>query len=306
MKSLTQTLHIMLALLLVVLSASSHSCWSFSFSTSTTTRSIKPFQSYSNGGSRRSVHKRSPLHIIKMAAKEEDEEDEIIIPALRERLVEEDAESSDRRDMIYNALTLGLLGVSGVASWSLFHTSVYTPSGFQRLPNTQFIAALGDPKSNHGSGTKDWGLWRLDPGPRGVFLNNFKRDIVDGQAPAGWSFDANDWWLEEHGIIMEAPKFPLTAGRYLVTGGRMVTTGLTIDEAGNWKLDEGSLYDVTHLPCRSARYVPNSEGGSPVTANVRGFPVTPGAEMPKVAGCDKQDYAVLFLVGKEIKTNGTS
>lgn len=97
---------------------------------------------------------------------------------------------------------------------------------------------------------------------------------------------------------MEAPKFPVPPGRYLVTGGRMVTTGLTIGKDGSWKLDEGKLYDVTHLPCRSARYTPNAANGSPYTAQQSDFPVTPGAEMPKVEGCDKQDYAVLFLVGK--------
>jgi len=96
---------------------------------------------------------------------------------------------------------------------------------------------------------------------------------------------------------MESPQFPMPPGRYLVTGGRMVTTGLTIEKDGSWKLDEGKLYDVTHLPCRSARYRP-TEGGGPKTADLRDFPVAPGAEMPKVAGCDKQDYAVLFLVGK--------
>lgn len=64
-------------------------------------------------------------------------------------------------------------------------------------------------------------------------------------APAGWTFDKNNWWLEEHGLIMESPYFPLPPGRYLVTGGRLVTTGLTITEDGRWKLDEGTLYDVS-------------------------------------------------------------
>lgn len=101
------------------------------------------------------------------------------------------------------------------------------------------------------------------------------------------------------GIIMESPSFPLKAGRYLVTGGRSTTTGLTVDNNGNWKLDEGSLYDVTHLPCRSARYTPVSEA-LPKDARRADFPVRPGAEMPSVDGCTKQDYAVLFLVGRAI------
>jgi hypothetical protein len=219
-------------------------------------------------------------------------------------------ESSKRRDLIYNGMALGVIGASGLASLSLVNTNLYTPSGFTRIP-TQFVAALGDPKAKEGTSAQDWGLWKVDPGPRGVWLRDYQKDIMDHEnrvAPAGWTFDSNDWWLEEHGLIMEAPKFSLAPGRYLVTGGRMVTTGLTIDAAtGSWKLDEGTLYDVTHLPCRSARYTPilmnngetiTTSAGSPLTANPKDFPVAPGAIMPSVPGCAKQDYAVLFVVGK--------
>ena len=80
-----------------------------------------------------------------------------------------------------------------------------------------------------------------------------------------------------------------------MTGDREVTTTLTIDATGAWKLDEGSLYDVTHLPCRSARY----RGGSPAEATLSDFPVTPGAEMPPIGRSSKQDYAVVFVVGVE-------
>ncbi len=41
---------------------------------------------------------------------------------------------------------------------------------FKRI-STQFIAALGDPGATSGSGAQSWGLWPLDPGPRGVELN---------------------------------------------------------------------------------------------------------------------------------------
>jgi hypothetical protein len=59
------------------------------------------------------------------------------------------------------------------------------------------------------------------------------------------------------------------------------------------------LYDVTHLPCRAARYY----GSAPRAANPRDFPVTPGAKMPAVPGVtSQQDYAVLFLVGRAAKT----
>jgi hypothetical protein len=209
----------------------------------------------------------------------------------------------ERRALITNAIAVGLLISSGVASAQFFVAEAYTPPGFKRI-STQFIAALGDPQSNQGTNAKEWGLWRADPGPRGVWLNDYETNLVknDGIAPAGWKFDLNDWWLEEHGLIMEAPAFGLKPGRYLVTGARTVTTGLTIDANGSWKLDDDhKLYDVTHLPCRSARYYPSSGGeGGPWTARRNDFPVRPGAEMPAVPGCDKQDYAVLFVVGKAV------
>ena len=47
-------------------------------------------------------------------------------------------------------------------------------SGFKRV-ETQFIAALGDPKASSGTGAEQWGIWRIDPGPRGVRLQNFKQ-----------------------------------------------------------------------------------------------------------------------------------
>jgi hypothetical protein len=92
----------------------------------------------------------------------------------------------------------------------------------------------------------------------------------------------------------------------------MVTTGLTIDAKGRWELDDNhTLYEVTHLPCRSARYRPAgasasttaaATAGSPETARTQDFPVAPGAIMPAVPGCEKQDYAVLFLLGKAVTT----
>ena len=80
---------------------------------------------------------------------------------------------------------------------------------------------------------------------------------------------------------------------------------LTAHEGGDtWDLSDGaSLHDVTHLPCRSARYKPLSESkaGSPENAQEADFPVTPGGLMPPVAGCSKQDYWVLFVVGVDDK-----
>lgn len=177
--------------------------------------------------------------------------------------------------------------------------------GFKRIP-MQFIAALGEPDAGSGEGAQDWGIWRVDPGPRGVRLNAYDQlSEAGGRAPAGWQFDASDWWLEENGLIMESPDFTLEPGQYMVTGDREVSSVLTIhsaDENGNmrWELADGAnLYDVTHLGCRSARYQPQpgNNACSPAVAPEDAFRVAPGAEMPPVEGCLKQDYAVLFVIG---------
>lgn len=213
----------------------------------------------------------------------------------------EEVKNPERRNLFLNVATAGVLAVTGASSWYLFNQNMFTPEGFRRFPSTQFIAALGDPNSSSGTGAKEWGVWRKDPGPRGVWLKDYENELESNSnlAPAGWKFDPQDWWLEEHGLIMEAPQFPIPAGRYLVTGGRRVTTGLTILDDGSWKLDEGSLFDVTHLPCRSARYKPVADGtGSPKNARPSDFPVKPGAVMPSVPGTNSEDYAVLFLLGK--------
>lgn len=197
-----------------------------------------------------------------------------------------------RRSLLLSTL------LAGVTNLGLAYAA---PPNFKRIP-TQFIAALGDPQSSSGTNASEWGLWTLDPGPRGVWLRDYDKQIVqkNGIAPAGWNFDEKDWWLEEHGLIMEAPTFPMAAGRYLVTGGRLVTTVLDVRGDGSWSLEKGKLFDVTHLPCRSARYTPGVGNGSPNTARESDFPVKPGAEMPRVEGCDKVDYAVLFVIGKEV------
>jgi hypothetical protein len=171
---------------------------------------------------------------------------------------------------------------------------------------TQYIAALGDPGATSGAGADSWGLWRLDPGPRGVQLTGYEALKADGGvAPAQWKFDGADWWLEEHGLIMEQPEFPIPPGRYVVTGGRETTAVLTVHAKGDdgvqhWELDQGAtLYDVTHLRCRSARYTPaaGGESCSPAKAQMSAFPVAPGGAMPPVAGCNKQDYEVLIVIG---------
>ena len=101
------------------------------------------------------------------------------------------------------------------------------------------------------------------------------------------TYDNTEFWIEEHGLIMEKPDFPLPPGKYVVTGGREITTVLTIsDDGDSWSLDDGArLHDVTHLPCRSARYKPDldSAAASAASARPEDFPVTPGGAMPDVA-----------------------
>jgi hypothetical protein len=109
--------------------------------------------------------------------------------------------------------------------------------------------------------------------------------------------------MEEHGLIMEQPGFPLPPGKYRVTGNREVTTVLTVHPAdkdghARWELDDhATLHDVTHLACRSARYTPAAGEGScsPSNAQQTAFPVPPGGAMPPVVGCQKKDYAVLIV-----------
>jgi hypothetical protein len=177
---------------------------------------------------------------------------------------------------------------------------------FERVP-MQYIAALGGEGESSGSGAQARGLWPVDPGPRGVRLKDYEKlQQADGRAPAGWQLDNADWWLEENGLLMEQPEFPLAPGQYRVTGGREVTAVLTIHPAdaqgdSRWELaDDATLYDVTHLGCRSARYTPapgtEINACTPANAPQSAFRVAPGAEMPPVEGCAKQDYAVLFVI----------
>jgi hypothetical protein len=204
-------------------------------------------------------------------------------------------------------LTGSLVVVAALATTA--HAAGDGQAGFTHLSTPRYIAALGESGARSGNGAQSWGLWRLDPGPRGVALDRYERlKAAGGVAPARWKFDSADWWLEEHGLIMERPDFPLPPGQYLVTGDRDVTSVLTIyprDRNGNsrWELaDRATLWDVTHLGCRSARYTPlqkaaSANSCSPAKARQSDFPVIPGGRMPAVEGCNKQDYAVLIVIG---------
>ncbi len=202
-----------------------------------------------------------------------------------------------------------MIGVALALALLMLPAPVDAETVLKPIP-TQYIAALGDAGANSGTGAESWGLWRLDPGPRGVELSGYETLKADGGvAPAQWQFDGADWWLEEHGLIMEQPEFPIPPGRYVVTGGREVTAILTVHPKGDdgvqhWELDNGAtLHDVTHLRCRSARYTPAAGGNSctPAKAQITNFPVAPGGPMPPVEGCNKQDYEVLIVIGMAVE-----
>src|SRR5262245_29654684 len=109
---------------------------------------------------------------------------------------------------------LGLLALAGILV-SLAAAKGESSMRFKRI-QTQFIAALGEPGASSGTGAESWGIWRVDPGPRGVRLERYDRlKAAGGKAPAEWTFDSADWWLEEHGLIMEKPDFPLPPGQYV-------------------------------------------------------------------------------------------
>ena len=177
--------------------------------------------------------------------------------------------------------------------------------------DTQYIAALGDSSATSGNDAATWGLWAVDPGPRGVWTRDYQ-DLIDnaGVAPEGWQFDDEAWWLEEHGLIMEAPTFPLPPGTYVVTGGREVTSVLTVEAADvtgkqAWSLADGAtIYDVTHLRCRAALYTAQSSGQScrPDKTPTDVFPMSPGVSMPAVEGCNKRDYQVLIVRGMMVES----
>jgi len=199
------------------------------------------------------------------------------------------------RSLILAALLA--LGLVPAASKADTH---YTPVA------TQYLAVLGDKTATSGTGAESWGIWTVDPGPRGVRLSSFDALLAaGGKAPAGWSMDPQDWWLEEHGLIMEEPSFPVPPGRYVVTGGREMQAVLTVEAADAsgaqaWSLDSGAtIYDVTHLRCRAARYTPLDAGQSCSAKSVNPgfFPMEIGTAMPVVEGCRQLDYQVLIIVG---------
>tara|TARA_B100000686_G_C16532459_1_gene833058 strand:+ start:203 stop:898 length:696 start_codon:yes stop_codon:yes gene_type:complete len=181
----------------------------------------------------------------------------------------------------------------------------------RRIP-IQYIAALAPEGATSGTGAETWGLWKVDPGPIGVWLRLYQALQKAGNiAPAGWRFDIDDWWLDENGLIMKAPEFPIPAGQYYVTNGEENISLLAVEEPDAegkraWTLTDGkTIGDVTHGPCRSARYTPEGESGtcSPEYADRSAFPLKPGEAPPLVSGCNRKSYAVLIVFG--VASEGT-
>ena len=121
------------------------------------------------------------------------------------------------------ASAFGLLGIA-ISSPLLAQTKI------RRIP-PQYIAALAPEGATSGTGAETWGLWKVDPGPIGVWLRLYQALQKAGNiAPAGWRFDIDDWWLDENGLIMKAPEFPIPPGQYYVTNGEGNISLLTVEE----------------------------------------------------------------------------
>lgn len=201
------------------------------------------------------------------------------------------------------------ISLVGAACAVLASGPVWAEATYVRT-QTQYIAALGATSATSGDDASSWGFWAVDPGPRGVWIADYPELLENtGIAPDGWQFDSAAWWLEEHGLMMEAPSFPLPPGQYVVTGGREVTSVLIVatpDAAGKqaWSLRNGaSLYDVTHLGCRAAVYrAVEGQSCTPDKTNTDVFPMRPDISMPDVKGCAKQDYQVLIVKGMMVES----
>jgi len=183
-------------------------------------------------------------------------------------------------------------------------TASYLPK--IRRVKTQYIATTARPAESRGTGAQNWGIWRRDPGPRGVWVQRYDElKAAGGRADANWQFDKKDWWIDENGVLMENPVFPLPPGKYYVTGNRTVRSILTVhpkDESGEmkWRLNfSANIHDVTHLECRAGRYRPVGDIATctPNDVDRSVFPIKPGQQMPTVPGCTLKDYAVLFVIG---------
>ena len=187
--------------------------------------------------------------------------------------------------------------------------SVFAQKLYRRIP-LQYIACLASEGEKSGMDASSWGLWEIDPGPIGIWLRAYHLLQKAGNlAPDGWRFDIDDWWLDENGLIMKAPTFPMPAGQYYVTNGEEHISVLSVEKPDKdgkqaWSLSrDKTIGNVTHGPCRSARYTPEGDSGtcSPKDADRTVFPLKPGEAPPPVTGCDRKKYAVLIVFGVPVE-----
>ena len=115
-----------------------------------------------------------------------------------------------------------------IDAWqSAFFGALIAPPTFAqkkyRPVRPQYIAALAPAGATSGTDAETWGIWRVAPGPIGVWLRFYKLlRQADNIAPAGWRFNIDDWWLDANGLIMRAPEFPISGGQYYITNGKII------------------------------------------------------------------------------------
>ncbi len=198
-------------------------------------------------------------------------------------------------------------GLAAAAMSTFAWPALAQDAKFRRV-RSQYIAALGPVDATEGDNAHTWGHWPEDPGPIGVRLRDFDKLAANGGiGPKGWQFNEDDWWLDENGLLMMAPNFPMPSGRFLVTNAIKNVALLTVaapdaDGRQSWQLSNGrTLDDVTHKKCRSARYRPASEGAdcSPANAQQSAFPLQPDQDPPAVADCDRLVYSVPIIFAVE-------
>ena len=95
--------------------------------------------------------------------------------------------------------------------------------------------------------------------------------------------------------LVEAPDFPLTPGRYLVTSSWLNTTVLVQSKSGHWSLENGTVFNVTHLPDTDQM----RDKGAQQQQIHPIFLWNLDQKMPAVQGCVKKGYAVIFVIGRE-------
>ena len=102
------------------------------------------------------------------------------------------------------ATSAAVLAIAPNLALAKENTNVKDGVTYKKINPIQFVAALGDPTAKAGTGAQDWGIWRADPGPRGVRLQGFEQLSKKGKATAGWAFDGNDAVSEALSMVCKA------------------------------------------------------------------------------------------------------